>query len=115
MTPSSRQTVRTLAFSVGGGRVGTDGAVITFLVQALVCGKLREERMPQSLVCKDGLRPAELEDHFRCAIVPGGDDGAVVLVVKRGAAKIDQSNIGTVDAAHLAVLLRKRKGECKNK
>ena len=54
MTPSSRQTVRTLAFSVGGGRVGTDGAVITFLVQALVCGKLREERMPQSLVCKDG-------------------------------------------------------------
>uniref|UniRef100_A0A182U322 Uncharacterized protein n=1 Tax=Anopheles melas TaxID=34690 RepID=A0A182U322_9DIPT len=109
MTPSSRQTVRTLAFSVGGGRVGTDGAVITFLVQALVCGKLREERMPQSLVW---LRPAEFEDHFRCAIVPGGDDGAVVFIVKRGAAKIDQSDIGTVDAAHLAVLLRKRMGEC---
>lgn len=37
----------------------------------------------------------------------GGHDRAVVLVVERGAAKINQADVGALDATHFAVLVLK--------
>ena len=40
------------------------------------------------------LRPTQLEDDFRCAVVASRDDGGMVLVVECSGAKIDKTDRG---------------------
>lgn len=53
-----------------------------------------------------GLRPAQLQDDFRGAVVARRNDGAVMLMVECGAAEIDQAYVCAFHAANVAVLQR---------
>lgn len=50
------------------------------------------------------LRPAELQDDFRCSIVTRWDDRAVMFVVKRCAAEIDQADVGVLHPSNFTIL-----------
>jgi hypothetical protein len=45
-----------------------------------------------------GLRPAQLQDDLRRAVVLGRDDGRVVGVVRGGAAEVDEPDLRIADA-----------------
>lgn len=55
------------------------------------------------------LRPSQLEDDFRRAVMSRRHDGAVMFVIERGAAEVDQPDVAALDAADLAVLKRWKK------
>jgi hypothetical protein len=50
------------------------------------------------------LSPAKLQNDFGCAVVTRRDDGAVMLVVKCGTSKVNQANVGALDATDFAIL-----------
>ena len=54
------------------------------------------------------LRPAQFENDFGRTIVSRRDDRAVMFMVECRAAKINQSNIGGLDAADLSILRKRR-------
>ena len=51
-----------------------------------------------------GLGPAQLQDDFRSPVVARGDDGAVMLVVKRGGTEVDQPDFRVLDEPHVLLL-----------
>lgn len=54
------------------------------------------------------LRPAQLENHFRCAIMTCRYNGAVMLVIEGCAAKINESNVGAFDATNFPILNKQK-------
>lgn len=50
------------------------------------------------------LRPAQLQDHFGRPVMARRHDRAVMFVIERGAAKVDQSHVRALDTTHVATL-----------
>lgn len=55
------------------------------------------------------LRPTQLENHLRCAVMTCRYNGAVMLVVESCAAEVDESYVGAFDAADFPVLESEKK------
>lgn len=58
-----------------------------------------------------GLRPAQLQNDFRGAVMARRDDGAVMLMVECGAAEIDQAYVCAFHSANVAVLQKRNNGK----
>lgn len=50
------------------------------------------------------LRPSQLQDDFRCSVVPCGHNRAVMLMVERGATKVNKPHVCTFDFTDFAIL-----------
>jgi len=78
-------------------------AIVVRLEQGETEGELEQNAADGPDVA--GLRPAELQDDLRGAVVPGGHDGAVVLVVEGGTPEVDEAYFRITNEPEVLLLL----------